>query len=99
MAILNNPITKTLTASTGSASDTFSTQGLCRQILVKPDTATTQYDVSLINSSSIVVFKRESEIGTLNELITLPMHGAYTVAIDNATVDEDHAILIIVQNS
>lgn len=97
--ILNNPIRKTLTASSGSASDTFKTQGLCHQILVKPATASTQYDISLTNSGSVVVFKRTSEVGTMNELITLPLAGAYTVAIDNATNDEDHTVLMVIRNS
>jgi len=99
MSILINPIRRTLTPATGSASDTFGTQGLCYQILVNPTTSTTQYDVSLTDPGSVVVFKRTSEVGTLNELISLPMSGAYTVAIDNATVDEDHTVLIMVRNS
>jgi len=99
MPILNNPIRRTLTASSGSASDTFSATGICHQILVKPTTSTTQYDVSLTDSNSVVVFKRTSEVGTMNELVTLPLVGAYTVAIDNATVDEDHTVLIIVRNA
>ena len=97
--MLNNPIHKTLTPASGSASTTFNTHGLCHQILVKPTTASTQYDLSLTDSSSLVVFKRTSKVGTLNELITLPLSGNYTVAIDNATVDEDHKILIVVRNS
>ncbi|KKK63210.1 hypothetical protein LCGC14_2996590 [marine sediment metagenome] len=99
MSILNNPIRKTLTPDTGSASDTFTTHGLCHQILVKPTTASTQYDISLTDSGSVVVFKRTSEVGTMNEFITLPLVGAYTVAINNATVDEDHTVLIVVRNS
>ena len=99
MSILNNPIRRTLTPSSGSASATFITQGICLQILVKPTTASTIYDVSLTDPGSVVVFKRTSETGTLNELISLPLAGAYTVAIDNATVDEAHTILIVVRNS
>ena len=99
MSILNNPIRKTLTASSGSASDTFSTHGLCHQILVKPTTSTTQYDFSLTNSADVVVFKRTSEVGTMNELVTLPLSGIYTAAIDNATVNEDHTVLIMVRNA
>lgn len=99
MSILNNRISRTLTASSGSASDTFSATGLCHQILVKPETSSTQYDISLTDSASVVIFKRTSEVGTMNELVTLPLIGAYTVAIDNATVDEDHTVLIIVRNA
>ena len=99
MGILNNRIQKTLTASSGSASDTFTSHGVCLQILVKPTTSSTQYDVSLTDSGSVVVFKRTSEVGTMNEFVSLPLTGAYTVAIDNATVDEAHTVLLIVRNS
>lgn len=99
MPILNNPIRKTLTADSGSASDTFTSHGVCLQILVKPDTSSTQYDISLTDPGSVVVFKRTSMVGTTNEFISLPMAGAYTVAIDNATVDEDHTVLLMVRNS
>ncbi len=67
MSILNTPVRKTLTASSGSASSTFDTQGLCQQVVVKPTTASTQYDVSITDSGSLVIFKRTSEVGTMNE--------------------------------
>jgi len=99
MAILLNPIRKTLTVASGSASDTFSSTGLCHQILIKPETSSTQYDVSLTDPGSVVVFKRTSEVGTLNDEVTLPLAGTYTLNIDNATVDEDFTVLILVRNS
>ena len=99
MSILNNPIRKTLTASSGSASDTFTAQGLCHQILIKPTTSSTQYDISLVDSSSVTVFEATSETGTINELLILPLIGAYTLSIDSATVDEDFTVLMIVRNS
>ena len=99
MPILNNIIRKTLTPSSGSASDTFTSHGLCHQILVKPTTASTQYDFSLTDSGSVVVFESTSETGTLNALITLPLAGAYTMNIDNATVNEDHTVLVVVRNA
>jgi len=99
MSILGNPIRKTLTASSGSASDTFSTHGLCHQILVKPATSSTQYDFSITDVGDVVVFESTSEVGTMNELITLPLFGAFTIAIANATVDEDHTVLMVIRNS
>ena len=99
MSILNNAIKRTLTASSGSASETFTTQGICYQIIVKPETASTQYDIQLIDFNSLVVYKRASEVGTLNDLTSLPLSGTYTVSIDNSTVDEDFIILVMVRNS
>ena len=99
MSILNNHIRRTLTASSGSASDTFTSHGTCQQILVKPTTSTTQYDVSLTDSGSLVILKRTSEVGTLNDEICIPFAGAYTISIDNATVNEDFDVLVGVRNS
>ena len=97
--MLNNPIHKTLTAVSGSVSTTFSTHGLCHQILVKPTTSSTGYDLSITDSSSLVIFNRTDEVGTLNDLLTLPLSGIYTVSIDNATIDEAFDVLVVVRNS
>jgi hypothetical protein len=99
MAILNNPIRRTLTASSGSDSDTFTSNGLLHQIYFKPATSTTQYDVTLTDGGSVDVFKRTSEVGTLNEFVTLPVQGAYTLSLANATVDEAFTVLLMVRNS
>jgi hypothetical protein len=99
VSILNNHIRKTLTASSGSASDTFTASGTCQQILVNPTTSTTQYDVTMTDSGSIDIFSRTSEESTMNEFVTLPVSGTYTFAIDNATVDEAFDVLIVVRNS
>jgi hypothetical protein len=99
VSILNNQIRRILTTSSGSASDTFTAQGTCQQVFVKPATSTTQYDVTLTDSDSLVVFERTSEVGTLNDFITLPVSGAYTISIANATVDESHKVLVAVRNS
>ncbi len=99
MSILNNQIRRTLTPDTGSVSDTFTAQGTCQQILVKPTTSSTQYDISLTDSGSLDVFSRTSEESTLNEFVTLPVSGAYTITLANATVDEDFEVLVVVRNS
>lgn len=99
MSILVNPIRKTLTTSSGSASDTFSSTGICLQILVEPTTSSTQYDISITDSSDTVVFSRVDETGTFNELLGLPLAGTYTFSIDNATNDEDNTVFIGVRNS
>jgi uncharacterized protein YfaP (DUF2135 family) len=99
MSILNNQIRRTLTASGGSDSDTFSATGICQQIYVKPATSSTQYDVTLTDSGSTDVYSRTSEESTMNEFVTLPVAGAYTISIANATVDEAFEVLIVVRNS
>lgn len=99
MSILNNRVKRTLTTSSGSDSDTFTAQGICHQILVKPATSSTQYDVSLTDTNSIVVFNNTDEVGTMNEFIALPVSGAYTISVDNATADEAFTVLIVIRNS
>jgi hypothetical protein len=99
VAILINPVRKTLTASSGAASDTFSAIGTCQQIVVTPTTSTTGYDFSITDADSVVVFQMTDEVGTMNEDVDLPLAGTYTIALANATVDEAHKVLIKVRNS
>lgn len=78
-----------LTTSAGSASgNTTKLMGICNQVLVKPGTSSTTYDIQLVNSQGIVVYERTSETGTLSEFVIMPMTGIYTVSLSNATNNE-----------
>lgn len=96
--MLINPIRRTLTTSSGVASDTFGSMGICHQILVAPATSSTGYTVTLTDPGSVVVFKRTSEVGTLNDEVVLPLAGNYTIDLSSASADEDFTILISVRN-
>lgn len=62
--------------------------GLLRQLVVKPATETTMYDVSLINNDGVVVLYRNAYQGTTAEDLATPLLGIVTIKIENATADE-----------
>jgi hypothetical protein len=96
--MLIHPELLKLTTSAGSASgNTQNLMGICYEILVKPTTASTQYDITITDSSSIVIYERTSETGTLAEVDTLPMNGVYTISIANSTANELFTIKIMVR--
>jgi len=87
--MLIHPELLKLTTSAGSASgNTQNLMGICYEILVKPATESTVYDIKITDSSSIVIYERTTETGTLSEIDTLPMKDVYTITISNATEDE-----------
>lgn len=93
------PLTTTSESSGGAISfNTRSTMGLFRQILVKPPTESTQYDIKLTNPSSIVVYEREDEVGTLAEEVDFPAFGIYTVDISNATEEGSFTVQLMIDN-
>ena len=78
------------TTSTGSYSDNTNSQirGMLRQVIVKPATITTQYDISIVNEDDLTIYERLAETGELAEQTDLPIRGTHTVYIDGATRDE-----------
>ena len=87
------------TASSGSISvnTEAALQGLAREIIVKPATSTTTYNLAITNPDSLTVFKSISITGDFSEEVALPFRGVYTVAITSATVDELFTMAIVVQ--
>lgn len=80
----------TITVSGGSGFATINIlQGELKQLVLQPTTETTQYDVSLTNNSSFVVYETDDIRGTHNELISIPMRSAFTLTLDNVSADED----------
>ena len=89
--ISNTPIAGTFSGNTAHV------RGLVKQIVVKPLTETTTYNVSIINPLGAKIYERLSETGTLSELTDMPCNGIYTVTISSATVNELFVIQIITQ--
>lgn len=85
------------TTSSGLLSgNTTPMRGMCHSVSVQPATETTVYDIKITDSDSVDVYERLSETGTLSELLVLPIEGTYTVAVSNATVDEEFNIFIMI---
>lgn len=97
MAKIINRVRKTGTTVAGS--DTidfsFSLGVFVRQIIVKFDSSNTTFDVSITDSNNDVVYSRDNETGSINELIQLPMLGNYSLEITNASKDENYTVQII----
>jgi len=92
--------TQFLTPSSGVVvGNTRSISGVCYNILVKSTQESTIYDISLTNSSGIVVYSRTSETGTLSEITSLILKGIYTISISNATSDELFTIQLIIREN
>lgn len=87
--MLIHPEKVSLTTVLGAASgNTQNLNGIVYEILVKPTTSTTTYDITLTDSSGVVIFEQLSETGTLNEVNMLPVWGVYTISLANATANE-----------
>lgn len=84
------------TASTGAWS--FNTpklvSAILKQVVLKAATATTTFDFSLTDEYNNIVYSVTGATGTHRQEMDLPMKGIYTVAVANATVDENFNGLI-----
>ena len=96
MLISSGQLNITVSGAEGSENTNY-IRGLCHHIVAKPDTETTQYDISITNPAGAKIYERLSETGTLSELVTIPVLGVYTVAIANSTKDENFIVQIICQ--
>lgn len=99
MTLVINQTKKTGSTSSGSlaVNTGIPVMGICRQIIVKPTTATTQYDFKITSPQSVVVYERIGEVGTLAEINDLPLLGTYTLTISNATNDEAFEIYLMTE--
>lgn len=97
MVIHNEYISGSTVSGAFSGNTKAALQGLTREIIVKPLTSTTQYNLEITNDNSLPVFYSNSITGDFVEEVALPFRGVYTVAIDSATKDEAFVIGILVQ--
>ena len=72
-------------------------QGVAREIIVKPATSSTTYNLDITNADSLPIFSSDSIVGDFIEEIALPFRGIYTVAISSATNDELFTIAIVLE--
>lgn len=86
--LVSNNNTSLTTSSGTDSENTNNLVGVIEQIIVKPTTASTQYDIKIVNGDSLTVFERTSETGELSEHVNIPTDGFHTITITNATADE-----------
>lgn len=90
--------TQKISGSTDSGSfsdNTNSIRGLIKQIIVNPNTETTTYNISILNTNGIEIYSRTSETGSIAELTDIPINGICTISITSATADELFNIYLI----
>lgn len=71
--------------------------GVLRNILIKAATASTIFDVAIVDEDSYTIYERTSETGVTSEITKIPVRGIYTVTISNATVDETFTIKLMTE--
>ena len=87
------------TTSSGalSVNTVVSFNGIMRQILISPTTATTQYNLTISDDASLNILCEDSITGDYSPEVALPVKGIYTVAIDSATADEAFSMSLVVE--
>lgn len=92
----------TLTASAGSTTTTTLkvTGGLMQQFLVQANTSTTVFRANLVDKNSYTRMQYGFHTGELNDVgSSLPLTGAVTINITNASPNDIFKILVSVDES
>jgi len=87
--------TGTISSGTLSVDFGFSLGVIIKQIIVILSQTTTIFDVKILDEHSEIVYERNDETGTLNELLDLPAKKNYTLQILDATADDTVVVKII----
>lgn len=89
----------TLTASSGTATQAVNNNKNRKlvQIFVEPTTASTEYDVAIVDKNSKTIYEVKDWTGKLVDTSNLPfyVYGNFTFRIDNASVDEAFAVILV----
>lgn len=86
----------TITPSSGTATASLTlTDGVMKQLFIKPATSTTTYDVKLTDLNSLDVYEEQDVTGTLSDLTEFPIYGNMTLTIFNASADEAFQYLLV----
>lgn len=89
------------TVSTAAGATTTTTLkipgGLCRQVLIIANTATTVFTPVITDDKGLEVSRYGLQTGELSDITAIPMQGAYTVSITNASPDDIFKIMLGVE--
>mgnify|MGYP001583976723 CR=1 FL=1 len=86
---------KVVTAVSGSISfNTNDLRGVCYRVFIKPATSTTTYDITFTDDNTLIIYSKKGVRGTLNDISTQTLKGIHTVAVTNASVDEQFTFQI-----
>ena len=101
MILLHKEILSGTTVSGSLSINTvnFRKGGLLSLVGVRPATASTQYDIKIVDEDSFTMYERTSETGELAEEVLLPIKGIYTITISNATKDELFDLILFLREA
>ena len=98
MLIHKHRMSITPSSGDGSANTLKFSGGLLTQIYTKATTATTIYDVALVDEDGDSIFELDAIEGETEEhSVYLPMRGIYTVQVNDSTVDEAIVVKLLVE--
>jgi len=89
----------TITASAGATSTTTLKilGGICRQVLIVANTASTVFQPFITDEAGMEVSRYGLQTGELSDITSIPMSGQYTVRITNASPDDTFKIMLGVE--
>lgn len=89
----------TMTTASGAASQTVTGMKNRRlvQLFIKPTTGSTQWDFSITDKNSEVIYSLTDYVGTYVDTANLPQftYGNFTMALANATADEAFTVILV----
>lgn len=87
-----------LTAAGATSTTTLKIPGgLCRQVLIQANTLTTVFTPVITDDKGLEVSRYGLQTGELSDITCIPMQGAYTVSITNASPDDTFKIMLGVE--
>ena len=97
--LINEDKSYTLTTSSGAATQSVTGVKNRRlvQILIAPTRSTTEFDFSITDKNSQVIYSITDYVGRYVDTINQPqyIYGNFTMALANATADEAFSIILI----
>lgn len=89
----------TVTTASGTTSSTSLKipGGICRQVIIVANTATTVFQPYITDESGLEVSRYGLQTGEMSDITSIPMSGRYIVNITNASPDDTFQIMLGVE--
>ncbi len=71
--------------------------GICRQVLIVANTATTAFQPFITDDKGLEVSRYSLQVGEMSDITSIPMAGKYIVNITNASPDDTFKIMLGIQ--
>lgn len=93
------PFRTSVTTAGGSTSSTSLkvSGGICRQVIVQANTASTIFQANLTDENGLKVMDYGVQTGEMNDVTAFPMAGSYIFNITNASPDDTFKLYFSVE--